>query len=194
MRYKRLRANPAEVRPRTTIGFFLRANALDDQKTRDRFSSQLNGGQKGWNQDQPAVVQAACELPMTRLFERASHTSDVDHYVAELYSRWDVLPEPDRQGPVSQAVAVEVVRTALGESGDLTSLNPLDLMVIRTVSVAVACASMGMSATQVEQLIAAAERIAFRRGWSPPLAPTALESQTPPRRSADTDDIRRTAE
>ena len=53
------RARPAT--PRTVVGMWLRAGFLLETEKRNRLASTLNGGTDGWNYDEPAVVEAACE-------------------------------------------------------------------------------------------------------------------------------------
>ncbi len=54
--------------PRTTAGLWLRAGVFGDRDSRMRLSKRLNGGKPGWNEDEPAVAEAACELAVGRLF------------------------------------------------------------------------------------------------------------------------------
>jgi hypothetical protein len=55
--------------PRTFVGRWLRAAMLDRPDERDRLVPTLNRGSvTGWNDDEPAVVQAAAELVLRRFF------------------------------------------------------------------------------------------------------------------------------
>lgn len=59
----------ASARPRTFAGRWLREAMLDRRDERDRLVSTLNrGSATGWNDDEPAVVEAAAELALRRYF------------------------------------------------------------------------------------------------------------------------------
>jgi hypothetical protein len=70
-----LRHSGRSALPRTYVGRSLRAAMLDQQDERDRLVATLNHGSAiGWNDDEPAVVEAAGELVMRCLFGPASPT------------------------------------------------------------------------------------------------------------------------
>jgi hypothetical protein len=59
----------AAALPRTYIGRWMLASMLDQRELRDRLTATLNGGSRvGWNDDEPAVVEAASELMLRRYY------------------------------------------------------------------------------------------------------------------------------
>jgi len=53
--------------PHTYVGRWLRALMLDQRELRDELIATLNNGEAvGWNDDEPAVVVACCELTFRR--------------------------------------------------------------------------------------------------------------------------------
>jgi hypothetical protein len=54
--------------PRTCVGRWLCAGLRGESKDYNRLAHTLNRGQKGWNDDEPAVVEAACEMAVRRFF------------------------------------------------------------------------------------------------------------------------------
>jgi hypothetical protein len=54
--------------PRTFVGRWLRASMLGQRELRDQLVKTLNGGNRGWNDDEPAVLKAACALIARRYF------------------------------------------------------------------------------------------------------------------------------
>jgi hypothetical protein len=100
---------------------------------RDKLRPALNNGRKRWNDDEPAVVQAAGEIISGKYLGAGYDVRAVTDFVAELRK----TTNNDGQFPRLNTEAV--IRAALGE-------------------------------TDADQLIGDAERIAFDRGWHPPLA------------------------
>lgn len=66
------------------MGQWLRAVLLGQTELRDRLRPRLNGGDKGWNDDEPAVAEAACELAVGRFFGSSYDVRAVTAFVAEL--------------------------------------------------------------------------------------------------------------
>lgn len=58
-KWRKVKATPL---PRTLVGQWLLAAVLEQRDLRDRLVKSLNGGQGGWNNDEPAVIAAACQL------------------------------------------------------------------------------------------------------------------------------------
>ena len=54
--------------PSTVVGKFLRAALLDQRELRRQLTTTLNNGKPGWNGDEPAVVEAACEIAVREYF------------------------------------------------------------------------------------------------------------------------------
>jgi len=151
--------------PRTHVGRWLWAGLTGQRELRERLRPALNGGRDGWNDDEPAVVQAACELAVRQYFRPGYDVRQVTAFVAEL--RDALAGDP----PVDQLAAEAVIRSALGET-DVTvdGISPGAKYLIHSWAVTLATARSGLSESAIGQLIAEAENIAFEQGWHPPLA------------------------
>jgi hypothetical protein len=152
--------------PRTYVGRWLRAIMLRQYELRDRLRLTLNGGRKtGWNDDEPAVVEVACELLLRRFFGTEYDAAAVTAFVADLR---EALAD---DATFSELKAEKAIRSALGESDTVTSdITSGQKMGIHLAAIALANGRLGSGAVAVDQVIAEAERIAFERGWHPPLA------------------------
>lgn len=164
-----LRHSGTSAFPRTFVGRWLRAAMLDQREERDRLVRTLNGGSAtGWNDDEPAVVEAAAELVLRRYFGSRA-------------------PDPDKEASLSAAVTVglseilrplgeqhadAVIKSALGaRSPAFDALKPGDRHVLRAAVVSIASATMELDEATVDELVREAERNAFERGFHPPLIP-----------------------
>ena len=152
--------------PRTYVGQWLRAILLRQYDLRDRLILKLNGGQEvGWNDDEPAVVEAACELSVRRYFGAPYDASAVTEFVRELRE----VTDDDVAFP--QLKTEPVIRAALGEmdtaAGDIKRGEKYR---IQLAAISLAQGSLGRDETVINELILDAERVAGERGWNPPLA------------------------
>jgi len=82
---------------------------------RERLRPALNGGRDGWNDDEPAVVQAACELAVRRYFFPGYDVRQVTAFVSDLC-------QATAGGPTSLDLleAEAVIRVALGRSTSMS--------------------------------------------------------------------------
>jgi hypothetical protein len=88
---------------------------------RDKLRTTLNNGRnKGWNDDEPAVVQAAGEIILRQYFGASYDVQTVSDFVVELRA----ATNNDGQFPRLKTEAV--IRTALGETDVDTSDIELD--------------------------------------------------------------------
>jgi hypothetical protein len=149
------------------MGMWLRALLLHDAETRKWLSRQLNGGKLGFNRDEAAVVQAACELAVQRLWG-----SDYD--VGEITAAVSFMREADLENGKNRYGQLEmeaVIRAALGETAtDLSGIPRPLAFEIQIVSTGYAVRMLALAEADVTQLLVEGERIAFERGWHPPLA------------------------
>jgi hypothetical protein len=153
-------------RPRTNVGQWLRAMLLRQPELRDRLRAELNGGKtKGWNDDEPAVVEAACELAVGRFFGASYDVRAVTEFVAVLREATDRDPRYD------QLKTEAVIRAALGEKDvDTEGITPGQKYLIRCAVLTLVCGKLRLGEVDVDLLITEAEKIAFKRGWNPTLA------------------------
>lgn len=147
------------------MGQWLRAVLLGQTELRDRLRPRLNGGDKGWNDDEPAVAEAACELAVGRFFGSSYDVRAVTAFVAELREATGNDPAYD------QLKTEAVIRLALGgQDLDTAGITAVQKFSTRLMVLTVAFAKLGLGEAEVDQLIADAEKIAFARGFDPPLA------------------------
>ena len=150
------------TKPRTYVGLWLRAGLLGENELRRELTGKLNGGKDGWNYDEPAVVDAACEIVVRRFFP-----SDVD--VREIAAIASDMRQKSKSLP-GQLKVEAVIRAALGEADVvIDDIKPPELLHIRGAVVAYLFIILGAKFS-VDELIIEAENIAFERGWKPPLA------------------------
>jgi hypothetical protein len=153
--------------PRTCVGQWLRAVLLRQLELRDRLRPKLNGGKKGWNDDEPAVVEAACESAVARFFGANYDARDVTAFAALLGEAAGDDPNP----MFDQLKTEAVIRLALGEPDvDTQGITPGQKFGVRVNVLAGVVGKLGLGEADVDQLITDAEKVAVRRGWNPPLA------------------------
>ena len=166
MRFRSRQQSPPK--PRTLMGQWLRASVVEDIETRRRLSRKLNGGADGWNDDEPAVVEAACELAVRQFFGSSYDVRAITKFVSEVRGRVQ-----GTQTPINQLETEAVIRSGLGERDvDISDLKRLSLLNIRTIVFVQICINLALDEQAADQLIAEAEHVAFERGWNPPLATT----------------------
>jgi hypothetical protein len=159
---------PAAPVPRTIIGRFLRAMTQRNAELRKQMTAKLNGGKPGWNYDEPAVVQAACELAVSRLWGTSYDIRDITALVTFIRTA-----DIERRGRTKygQLEMEAVIRSTLGEiEVDTSGINPQEIFEIQGVMVGAAIRKLGLSQSEIDQLLVEAENIAFERGFNPPLA------------------------
>lgn len=152
--------------PRTIAGLSLRALLLQDFDGSRRLNSRLNGGQPGWNKDEPAVFEAACELVACRFFVPGYDAGEVSAYVSGLLAR-----VPESRMRAGQHEVEAVVRAALGDTDVvLDGIRPAVLLNIQQIVIADLAYSMDLAEAAIDHMLSQAERVAVERGWNPPLA------------------------
>jgi hypothetical protein len=153
--------------PRTYVGRWLRAGMLDQREERDRLVRALNGGSAtGWNDDEPAVVQAAIELVLSRYYgSRAADPSGLESLVTPVNEALVADSHPD---DVEKAEAV--IHSAAGDdTRGIEMVARIDRYRLRAVTVALASAQLELSDADVDSVLREAERVAFEQGFHPPL-------------------------
>jgi hypothetical protein len=152
--------------PTTYVGRWLRATLLRQPELRERLRLTLNAGKKtGWNDDEPAVVEAACELVLRRLFAAPDDVRAITAFVSELRIATDDDP------PLGKLKTEAVIRSALGEADVVTSnITPGQKYLTRYLVIVFAARKLDLDEAAIDRLIAESEQIALDRGWHPPLA------------------------
>ncbi|MBO0786230.1 MAG: hypothetical protein J2P33_09150 [Actinobacteria bacterium] len=133
---------------------------------REQLRSTLNGGKKtGWNDDEPAVIEAACEVAVRLFFPEDYDVRTITAFVSELRTPTDNDPSLD------QLKAGAIIRFALGEADVVTDdIAPLQKLHIRISVITLLTFKLDLDESAIDKLIIDSERIAFDRGWHPPLA------------------------
>lgn len=139
---------------------------MGQSELRDRLSSNLNGGRGGgWNDDEPAVVEAACELVARRFFGASYDVRTITAFVAEMREATANNP------PLDQLKAEAVIRLALGERDvDDRGITAGQKYLIRSLVTVFGCGKLRLKEADIDQVVTEAEKIAVERGWKPPLA------------------------
>jgi hypothetical protein len=160
------------LRPKTVVGLWFRAMSLGMTKERDRLSRLLNGGEPGWNADEPGVLQAASELAARRYFgpkasadqiaATAGLVVEVERRGADLAGRGGGLPD--------KTYVQAVIRYDTGDHpAGWDNIRPVVAFGIRCAFIMFVVMKLDIM-SELDQLIRDAEALAFERGLSPPLA------------------------
>jgi hypothetical protein len=160
-----------ESAPRTYIGRWLRATMLRQHHERDQLVHLLNGGTNGWNDDEPAVVEAALELMASRYFGPSPQDNDVTdtaRFVGE------ATTDSDRDIKPAQAEAV-ISAALAGNEAVPAAIRRAETYLARVSVIAFMAMKSRMSEHDVSELLRDAEALAFERGWHPPLAPNGVD-------------------
>lgn len=151
--------------PNTNVGLWFRALLRGDSQVYRRLGPTLNRGEKGWNDDEPAVVEAACELATRQFFSTHTHVSIAD-FVADTRRRIGAVQSP----PLREDMEA-IIRAALDSSAGVpNNIKRIELLNIRATVTANIVDILKLETTAIDQLITSAESAAESRGFSPPRA------------------------
>jgi hypothetical protein len=155
--------------PQTVVGQWLLATTLVQRELRDQLVESLNGGQAGWNDDEPAVVEATAQIASRKLFPTGADTQQVAALVARM--RELIAARNPELKPTVQEVTEAVIHRGLGNPEvDLSQFRKLDVLHAHGAVIAAACSKLALADDAVTQMIVDGEQLAFKRGWHPPLA------------------------
>jgi hypothetical protein len=165
MRRFRSKQEAPRTGPSTVVGMWLRATLLDQRELAKRLNPALNNGKPGWNDDEPAVVESLCEMVVREYFGDDYDVRAITSFVSQMRSRIHSVAPP------GQLETEAVIRSALGETDVVTDdIKPLQKYVIRISVLGLIRILLGWDEATVDQRIVEGERMAFERGWNPPLA------------------------
>jgi hypothetical protein len=151
--------------PSTVVGRWLRAMLLDQRELRRQLTPALNNGKPGWNDDEPAVVEAACEIAVREYFGGDYDVRAITSFVSQMRSKIHSVEPPE------QLAAEALIRSALGEPDVVTDdIKSGQKYQMRISVLGQAKLLLGWDEATVDQRIVEAERVAFERGWHPPPA------------------------
>lgn len=153
------------AKPRTYVGQWLRAAFLRQRDLRKELQATLNGGEPGWNDDEPAVVKFACQIVVRRLFGHECNYRDITAFVDDLKAATEGDP------PIDQREAEMLIREALGTAEvNISDIDPGQKFVLTSMIAGTASMVLDLDETAVNEIITESERLAFEHGWKPRLA------------------------
>jgi hypothetical protein len=159
----------AAPRPKTLVGQWLLAGLLDQDGLRDQLAKSLNRGQPGWNYDEPAVVESACQIASRKLFPNGADAEEIGAFVARLRSL--VIARKPGATTAGREETEAVIHAALGDPDILLSrFHKAEVFHAQAAVIAGARSKLGLGDATITQMIIDGERTAFERGWHPPLA------------------------
>jgi hypothetical protein len=97
------------AKPRTYVGQFLRAMILRDKELQEEMRRNLNGGNPGWNSDEPAVVELVGQRILRLLFVK----EDAAHSIAEFLHLLELAAAGDPQ--IDRRKVEMLIREMIGE-------------------------------------------------------------------------------
>jgi hypothetical protein len=151
--------------PRTQVGLWLRACLTHQPELRQALVPGLNGGKAGWNDDEPAVVQAAAGLLLRRYLGSACDQQAVTAFVSQITAALTPRPEID------PAKIETMIRVALGDSQvTANGITPGQQLGNCLLAATMACNKLALTNDAIDQVITDSERIACEQGWNPPPA------------------------
>ena len=149
--------------PRTLAGLWVQA-VLGQREQRTKLVGLLNGGQPGINYSEVGVLEIVCELLVHQYFSPDRDPREVARFVSDL--RVTLV-----QDPPDQAEAEALILALLGDPDVvIRGIDPLDIVSIHFSVIAQIRQKLALDEGAIDKLIVTGERLAFERGWNPPLA------------------------
>ncbi len=133
----------------------------------DEQTPRLNQGEKGWNDDEPAVVEAACQLATRQYFSLPDHMP-LESYASFLHFRLtarmnDPPPAADIEAILRAALDETVVFPAHFRRGFLFAMRG-------AITCYILINSLQLDEKAIDQLLLEAESTAIAGGFHPPIA------------------------
>jgi hypothetical protein len=154
----------SRARPRTYIGQLLRAMFLRQKELRNELQGKLNGGKPGWNDDEPVVVELVFQRVLRLFLGKEYDARDIEEFLD--FVELAVAGDP----PVDRLQAENLIREAMGEPGvEEKNASPQQKYVLRLMMAGMAALHLELDEGVVDEMITDSERLAFERGWKPPL-------------------------
>jgi hypothetical protein len=156
---------PPGPKPRTQVGLWLCACLTHRPELREALVPGLNGGKAGWNDDEPAVVQAAAGLLLRRYLGSRYDQQALTAFVSQITGALTPRPEVD-------SAAIETMaRVALGEP-QVTAhgITPGQQLGSCLIVATMASDKLALTDVAIDQVITQSEQIAREQGWNPPPA------------------------
>lgn len=154
------------ARPKTNVGLWLEATLRRDDAEAERLLLTLNEGKQGWNDQEPGVVEAACDISVQRLFAMPPDSRMLNDFATEIH-RKTAPSDPLEILTVSNLEGA--VRHSLDSSYPLAGLSQQRETILRLTIVGECVRMLNLRPEENTELVVAAESLAIRRGYSPPL-------------------------
>jgi hypothetical protein len=152
------------AKPRTYVGQFLRAMILRDKELEEEMRRNLNGGNPGWNSDEPAVVELVGERILRLLFVK----EDTAHSIADFLDLLELAAAG--AAPIDRPKTEMLVREMIGEpNAEAKDISRSQRFVLQGMMAPLAAFRLKLDEGSVDEIIVDSERLAFERGWHPPL-------------------------
>jgi hypothetical protein len=137
---------------------------LDQREERDRLAQALNGGEAGWNDDEPAVVRATMDQLFREYFAPGRSGHDKAGRLIEVVSQ--ALAAVDRPGDAAKAETLISAALGVGDQ-DLERISPLDRFQLGALVVSTAAGVLDLEEADVDAVLREAERLTFEQGFHP---------------------------
>jgi len=144
---------------------------LGDRERRDQLVGALNRGEAGWNDDEPAVSVACCELVLRRVWPDGPRQADTEWLSSLVQASLAGTKSPVRAAEV-EAVVRAAVRGQVDRAVNVSRYNTG--LICGTVAALLSMINH-LADAEVTDLVKEAERVAFERGWHPPMVGTAVD-------------------
>jgi hypothetical protein len=152
------------AKPRTYVGRFLRAMILGDKELQEEMRRNLNGGNPGWNSDEPTVVELVGQRILRPLFVK----EDAAHSIAEFLDLLELAAAGDP--PIDRRKTEMLIREMIGEpNAGAKEISRSQKFLLQGMMASMAAFRLELDEGSVDEIIVDSERLAFERGWHPPL-------------------------
>jgi hypothetical protein len=137
---------------------------LRQKELQRELQGKLNNGKPGWNDDEPVIVDLVFQRVMRLFLGKEYNVHDIEEFLdfLELSATGD--------SRVDRLKAENLIREAMGEPGvEETDASPRQKYLLQGLMAGLASLHLKLGEGTVDEMITDSERLAFERGWKPPL-------------------------
>jgi hypothetical protein len=155
-------APPVARYPNTVVGRWLEASvAREPTEVRKRLGKRLNGGEPGFNADEPAVAAAASLLAVRKLAGDNPTDEQIAEFASDAAEKFSERVHPDE----AKLVLTGLLR---GQTSESRAVKIDHRFTIHMAVFFTACFRLRPTESDLRLLLADAERIAVAKGYKPP--------------------------